>query len=680
MKQKSFLQLIPKECNHKTDDNYKNLRTGNEFPRNYAGALCHIRLAHHANPPYSNSLKLSDSHDDMYFKEQHITKAIEKTTIETTIVSDEGYEVLHKLTGYSGEDGFAIECTFINKTGKDIKLDMITSASLDALSPFDKSDSSEKIYIFIHFVQVGQLKESILFLQLPSLIWKKLGGGNFVSEKIGSQGSRLTEKYFPYAALEDRNHGVMWGVQLYHNATWQIELSRKASDLSLSCGIADCNFGNWFKIIKNGESFSPPKVHIAAVKGGIEDLSDAFLKIRERDISTYGKDEMSIVFNEWCTTWGEPTHDGNIGIADKLKGSKTKYFVMDYGWFDGTIGDWSPNENAFSKGLKEYSKEIRKRGLIPGIWMEFECTGEGSEFFDSKYDDMHLKNNGNVIVGIVNKSRKESFWDFTNPKIYNLLKKQVIDFLKENDFGYLKVDYNANIGNGCDGAESPGEGLRLHLDKVRDFFKDIKKEIPDIIIENCSSGGLRLDPSMLAVSAMSSFSDAHECFEFPIVAANLHYLVPHCQTQVWNVLKPEFTLDRFSFTISAGFLGRICWSGDIMGLNDEQMNMIYDAEAFYEEVNDIIRHGKSKIYRTCELMNFRHPKGTQAVIRYSGKTDRALLVYHIFENPEKLEFALSGSWEIEKTLYPGKVKAGESIIVDETRESFGNVVLLKKKR
>jgi len=189
---------------------------------------------------------------------------------------------------------------------------------------------------------------------------------------------------------------------------------------------------------------------------------------------------------------------------------------------------------------------------------------------------------------------------------------------------------------------------------------------------------LRLEPSMLSVSAMSSFSDAHECFEFPVIAANLHYLVPPCQTQVWNVLKPEFSPERFAFTISAGFLGRICWSGDIMGLSDEQMNEVYDAEAFYEDVSDIIRHGKSIIYRSCDLMNFRYPKGTQAVIRYSDKADRALLVYHTFESPEKLEFTLKGSWEIKKTLYPGKVTAGKTIIIDETKESFGNVVLLKK--
>ena len=679
---KVFLQLIPKSCNAKVIDKYDNFSIDGQFADCYdffAGSLCHIHLAHHNNSPYSNSLKLSDSYDDMLFKEQKLIEEDGRKIVETTVISNEGYSVVHRLINHTGEDGFVVECVFLNNTGKDVQLEMITSASLDALSPYNEYDSSENIYF--HTFRSGWATEGKhIVSSIAELNLEKSWGGNFVSEKIGSQGSRTTEKYFPYAALEDRNQNVMWGVQLYHNSTWQIELSRMGKDLSLSCGIADSNYGSWFKTIKNGDSFSAPKAHIAVVKGGIADLSDVFLKMRERERVAYGEEGMDIVFNEWCTTWGKPSHEGNLKIVEKLKNSKMKYYVMDDGWFDGTIGDWVPKDSAFPNGIKAYTKDLRDRGIIPGIWMEFECTGVGSKYFDTQYDDMHLKKNGKVVVGVVNKSRKESFWDFTNSETYKLLKRQVIDFLKENDFGYLKVDYNANIGNGCDGAESQGEGLRLHLEKVREFFKDIKKEIPDIIIENCSSGGMRLDPSMLEVSGMCSFSDAHECIEFPMVAANLHYLVPPCQLQVWNVLKPEFNAERFAFTISAGFLGRICWSGDVMGMNNKQMQYIYDAEDLYEKVSDIIRNGKSIIYRTSDLTNFRHPRGTQAVIRYSDKDDRALLVYHTFENPDVLTFELNGEWEIVNELYHGNVEVDSKVTISETKSIFGNVVLLKRRK
>lgn len=50
----------------------------------------------------------------------------------------------------------------------------------------------------------------------------------------------------------------------------------------------------------------------------------------------------------------------------------------------------------------------------------------------------------------------------------------------------------------------------------------LKEKIPDIIIKNCASGENRNNPVMLGVSGVTTFSDAHECVEIPIIAADLH--------------------------------------------------------------------------------------------------------------------------------------------------------------
>src|SRR5690606_8417426 len=123
--------------------------------------------------------------------------------------------------------------------------------------------------------------------------------------------------------------------------------------------------------------------------------------------------------------------------------------------------------------------------------------------------------------------------------------------------GYIKVDYNENIGIGADGAESPGEALRQHLEGVVAFFERLRAEIPHLIIENCSSGGHRLEPTMMGLTAMSSFSDAHECPEIPIIAANLHRLMQPAQSQVWAVLRHFADLRRTLYLLAGGFLGRL---------------------------------------------------------------------------------------------------------------------------
>ena len=124
-------------------------------------------------------------------------------------------------------------------------------------------------------------------------------------------------------------------------------------------------------------------------------------------------------------------------------------------------------------------------------------------------------------------------------------------------------------------------------------------------------------------------------------------------------------------------MGRLCWSGDLFGLSDAQLQMLYDAEVFYEEVADIIRSGKSRVYRTNEFNN-RFPEGTQAVLRVADDGEHALLVYHWFEQPKKLVLENAGAWEVQKTLYDANITVGNDITIDEHKNIFGNVVLLKR--
>ncbi|HEX3023158.1 MAG TPA: glycoside hydrolase family 36 protein, partial [Lachnospiraceae bacterium] len=349
----------------------------------------------------------------------------------------------------------------------------------------------------------------------------------------------------------------------------------------------------------------------------------------------FGEKGLPIIFNEWCSSWGAPSHEKMITYAKKLKGHSVKYLVIDAGWSktelqqygQGGNGDWIVDTTKFPN-MKDTTKQLRDEGYVPGIWFEFEVTTAGAVVYGPSFDDMHLKRD-NIVV---NSDGWRTYWDFRNPDVIKYLTEKVIRFLNENDFGYLKVDYNGSIGLGCDGNESLGEGLRTQMEAVRNFFVEIKRQIPDIMIENCASGGHRLEPSMLGVTAMSSFSDAHECVEIPYVAANLHYLILPRQSQIWAVLHPSDTDQRLCYSLSATFLGRMCLSGDIEKLSEEQWKIVKSAENFYINCEKIIINGTSKIYGDRSL-NMRYPEGTQVVLRATEK--EALVVCHSFRKPNK---------------------------------------------
>ncbi len=250
--------------------------------------------------------------------------------------------------------------------------------------------------------------------------------------------------------------------------------------------------------------------------------------------------------------------------------------------------------------------------------------------------------------------------------------KKVIHVLRDNGFGYLKVDYNDTIGIGVDGAESPGEGLRQHLEGVQNVFRKMREEIPDLVIENCSSGGHRLEPSMMALCSMGSFSDAHETREIPIIAANLQRLILPRQSQVWAVLRKNDTAQRLAYSLAANFLGRMCLSGEVHDLSPAQWKLTVSAMELYRRVYPIIRDGHSTFHGETGK-SWRHPQGWQAVLRTAKNGKRALLVAHTFGKsfPKSVGIHLpDAGWEVEEA-WPAKSGLKSSLNGKSLRLALG---------
>ena len=137
---------------------------------------------------------------------------------------------------------------------------------------------------------------------------------------------------------------------------------------------------------------------------------------------------------------------------------------------------------------------------------------------------------------------------------------------------------------------------------------------------------------MLGISAMASFSDAHENPELPIIAANLHRVMQPRQSQIWCVIRQKDTLKRIVYSVAGTMLGRMCLSGDVTDLSAEQWKAIDDGVAFYKKAAPIIRDGQTYWFGNTGA-SYRHPTGWQGILR-CGEDDRALCVFHRFQEAE----------------------------------------------
>lgn len=597
--------------------------------------------------------------------------------IVTELQDKRGYAYFHHILWQESCD--ALECYAVmeNRSGKAVAVEMISSFTLGAITPFAEGIAEETL-IFHRLRSTwsaeGRLvSEPVEELQLePS--WQNCSANCL---RFGQVGSMPVRQFAPFAAVEDTKAGVTWAVSLTLGSSWQLEAYRRDASLTLSGGIADREFGHWLKVLKPGERMETPKAVLTAAAGGVSHAAQRLTENMREHLSLPESEKgLPLIFNEFCTTWGCPDEAMIRRMADKLKDRGITYFVIDAGWYDDEafdvhvrMGDWESNPKRFPNGMKAAADLIRERGMIPGIWFEFEISGMDSA--TSRMVDHLLTRDGIPVT-----SGKRRFFDMRQEWVQEYLSGKVIRFLRENGFGYIKVDYNETIGIGCDGDDSLGEGLRQQILAVQQFFARIHQELPEVVIEVCSSGGHRLVPSFMELASMASFSDAHECDEIPIIAANMHRMILPRQSQIWAVLKADNPLKKFYYQMASSFLGRCCISGDIETLSTEQWAVVEAGFAFYKRIAGVIDRGETR-YCGSHILSYRKPKGWQGIVRENAAGTGKMAVVHTFhEAPETIRLEMGTGVRIEAVYARSGIEVhveGEMLVIQglETFDGLG---------
>ena len=590
------------------------------------------------------SMRNSESVRKLKFSEQTDESIGEQLQVNTIMMYEDWHRLIHLLVWLKNMPYVRISCTFENQSKRDCCLEMFESFSLGGLSPYMQGDGNGTLWL--HRVRsVWSQEGRHETIPVEDLQLEPAWDPHAVRcERFGQAGSMPVNRFFPFAAIEDRKNHIFWGAQIAHPASWQMEVYRKDNGLALSGGLADRELGHWMKHVEPGKNFTTPEAIVSTAQTDSFDiftgrlttagLVEGFLKAPESE------QDLPIVFNEYCTTWGNPSHENICEIVDAIKGKGFKYFVIDCGWYkengipwDIGMGDYEVSSELFPDGMEKTVQVIKDAGMIPGIWFEIENVGSASRAY---HLTEHLLHKDNVVLT----TYFRRFWDMQDPWVDEYLTDKVIGTLKKYGFGYMKIDYNETIGIGCDGAESPGEALRKNMEATVLFIEKVKEEVPGIVLENCASGGHRLEPKMMSVMSMASFSDAHECEEIPIIAANLHRVIHPTQSQIWAVIRQDDSLKRIAYSISNTFLGRMCISGDVTQLAPEKWNLIEQGISFYGKIKDIIKEGQSYRYGP-KIKSARHPEGWQALLRV-GKNKQAYVVIHVFDGklPEVIEIEL----------------------------------------
>lgn len=475
---------------------------------------------------------------------------------------------------------------------------------------------------------------------------------SFTTKKIGAQntGSWSSKEYLPMGAFEAETNTYMW--QIEANGSWSWEIGDLADMLYLKLSGPTEQENAWYKELKPGESFESVK---AAITLGT-DFDSALEQMTRYRRAIFENNKpnsrLPVIFNDYMNCLkGDPTTEKLLPIIDKAAEAGAEYFCVDAGWYaDGkwwdTVGEWQPCEWRFPNGIKEVFDRIKAKEMVPGIWLEIEVMGINCPILKNFEDDCFFMRHGKKII-----DHGRYQFDFRNKKVRDYATKVVDRVINEYGVGYIKFDYNIEAGLGTEEAsDSFGDGLLRHNRALLKWIDEIKGKYPDLIIENCASGGMRMDYAMLSICHLQSVSDQADYRKTAVIAANYATAVLPEQAAVWSYPLADGDENSVSFNMINSMLSRVHLSGDIINLSEAQFTEVKAGIEWYKKLRSAI----------SEFTPF-YPLGLNAYengfacVGYKAKTTRYLSVWKRDTAEQELFIPMKSPKEA-KVVYPAKTK------------------------
>lgn len=410
--------------------------------------------------------------------------------------------------------------------------------------------------------------------------------------EVTNTGHWSTKKYLPLGYVENKEAHTSLFWQIEHNGSWHYEISDQNTHFYVCVSGPTEIQSHWFKNLAPGEAFESVPVAVGVADDSFEQAMGELTRYR-RMIRRPNKDDedLPVIFNDYMNClFGDPTTAKELPLIDAAAACGCEYYVIDAGWYApgewwDSVGEWKECRDRFPNGIKEVTDYIRKKGMVPGVWLELEVMGINCEKAKKVPDDWFFVRHGKRVY-----DRSRYQLDFRNPAVIEYVNEVIDRVVKEYGVGYIKMDYNIEPGIGTEiGAESVGQGLLEHEKAYLNWLDGVFARYPDLVIENCSSGGLRMDYALLSRYSIQSTSDQEDYRNFATIAANSPAGVTPEQAAIWSYPMRQGDKEEVIYNMVNAMLFRIHQSGHLAEITDVQKGLVKEALDYYKTIRGDIR-------------------------------------------------------------------------------------------
>lgn len=412
--------------------------------------------------------------------------------------------------------------------------------------------------------------------------------------KADGVGTWPCAEYLPigYFTNTETGHTCFW--QIETAGSWVWEISTMAKHLYIALSGACLSDNGWCKTLNQGDTFESDKCALSFAKGNLETANREMTKYRRRIRRDNSDNEnMAVIFNDFMNCLvGDSTTEKLLPLIDSAAEAGCEYFCIDAGWYDDGpwwdgVGEWLPSAERYPGGIEEPIKYIHDNGMVPGLWLELEVMGINCPLADKVPDEWFFMRNGKRVV---DHSRYQL--DYRNPEVIAHANAVVKRIVEEYGVGYIKMDYNINAGVGTEtNASSFGDGLRQHTDAYLAWIDNMFEKYPDLIIENCGSGGQRMTYAFLDKQSIQSVTDQESYLKMASIAAACSTACTPEQAAIWSYPLKDGDSEEVIFNMINAMLLRVHQSGHLAEISKERFNLVAEGIKVYKSIRDDIKTG-----------------------------------------------------------------------------------------
>jgi len=375
---------------------------------------------------------------------------------------------------------------------------------------------------------------------------------------IENRNARSSNVMAPFFNVNSRDEGAL--VAIGWTGGWRAHFENEPGGVKVVTGLKKTAFR-----LKGGEKIRTTSVLVMRYANG-EDASNKFRKLVRTQFShrakSGGRDREGLFAFE---LWGATKSSVMIDRIRKLAAEKVcpELMWVDAGWYGNVetgadwatcdwpsqCGDWVMNRGLHPNGMVDVAEEARKHGMAFMLWFTPECIGKKAEA-KKAHPEWILDPPG---VGY-------ALWDYGQPAAWQSTFETLCRYVDALHLTCYRQDFNQGLDKhfALADARNPdriGVAEIRHIEGMYRLWDELRKRYPQLLIDNCASGGRRIDIETLRRSIPFFRSDFQCTWNYtPEVVqahnANISWWLPYtgCTTKQ----KDLYAL-RSSYSSSWGF-------------------------------------------------------------------------------------------------------------------------------